>query len=255
MTFCKLGLIMNQYDYQSCLEIRDYGRRDPSHWPCDTLYPQKLAQTSPTSSCRSVGIVLSWTQAMDFFLMIMNWNGQTSFCGSHPLLIFSKTFEIVEGMYLKKHLLLCANWTISRIDVIINWNCHTTFDEFFYNYFKVSMKCSMGYMEMSIYGIIQTRFYCWSVWLWIGIVLWLLVKIFYTWKSTFMHRKVHLWPHGKSKKGCEGLCSCEMLRIPHYLDSRLTVVRLSALRAAALCSHRNIFWYSFLLETGSSPGP
>jgi hypothetical protein len=31
------------------LKIREYGRRDPSHWPRDTLYPQKLALTSPTS--------------------------------------------------------------------------------------------------------------------------------------------------------------------------------------------------------------
>jgi hypothetical protein len=30
---------------------------DPLHWPPDTLYPQKLAPTSPTSGGRSVGIV------------------------------------------------------------------------------------------------------------------------------------------------------------------------------------------------------
>jgi hypothetical protein len=33
------------------------GRRDPLRWPRDTLYPQKLALTSPTSGGRSVGIV------------------------------------------------------------------------------------------------------------------------------------------------------------------------------------------------------
>jgi hypothetical protein len=47
------------------LEIREYGRRDPSRWKCDTLYPQKLALTSSTSGGRSVGIVRSRTQATE----------------------------------------------------------------------------------------------------------------------------------------------------------------------------------------------
>jgi hypothetical protein len=33
-----------------------------------TLYPQKMAVTSPTSSGRSVGIVHSRTQTMEFFV-------------------------------------------------------------------------------------------------------------------------------------------------------------------------------------------
>jgi hypothetical protein len=40
----------------SGLENRDYGRRDPSLY-VTPLYPKKLAITSPTSGCRSVGIV------------------------------------------------------------------------------------------------------------------------------------------------------------------------------------------------------
>jgi hypothetical protein len=36
-------------------ENRINGRGDPLHWPRDTLYPQKLALTSPTSDGRSVG--------------------------------------------------------------------------------------------------------------------------------------------------------------------------------------------------------
>jgi hypothetical protein len=36
----------------SGLENRDYGSRDPSCWPRDTLYPQKLALTSQTSGGR-----------------------------------------------------------------------------------------------------------------------------------------------------------------------------------------------------------
>jgi hypothetical protein len=43
------------------------GRRDPSRWPRGTLYPQKLAITSPTSGGRSVGMVRSRTQTMEFF--------------------------------------------------------------------------------------------------------------------------------------------------------------------------------------------
>jgi hypothetical protein len=40
----------------SGLESREYGRRNPSRWPRDTLYPQKLALTSSTSGGRSVRI-------------------------------------------------------------------------------------------------------------------------------------------------------------------------------------------------------
>jgi hypothetical protein len=40
----------------SGLESREYSRRDPSRWPRGTLYPQKLALTSPTSGGRSVGL-------------------------------------------------------------------------------------------------------------------------------------------------------------------------------------------------------
>jgi hypothetical protein len=51
----------------SGLEIREYGRRDPSRWPRDTLYPQILALTLPTSGGRSVGITRSWTEATEIF--------------------------------------------------------------------------------------------------------------------------------------------------------------------------------------------
>jgi hypothetical protein len=51
----------------SCLENREYGRRDPSRRPRGILYPQKLAITSPTSGGRSVGIVRSRTRTMEFF--------------------------------------------------------------------------------------------------------------------------------------------------------------------------------------------
>jgi hypothetical protein len=47
------------------IENREYGRGDPLHWPRDTLYPQKLALTSPTSGGRSVGIVRFRTKATE----------------------------------------------------------------------------------------------------------------------------------------------------------------------------------------------
>jgi hypothetical protein len=57
----------------SGLENREYGRGDPLHWPRDTLYPQKLALTSPTYGGRSVGIVRSRTKATEFVLLIWRY--------------------------------------------------------------------------------------------------------------------------------------------------------------------------------------
>jgi hypothetical protein len=55
----------------SYLENREYGRRGPSRWPCGTLYLQQLATTSPRSGSRSVGIVHSRTQTMEFVLFVI----------------------------------------------------------------------------------------------------------------------------------------------------------------------------------------
>jgi hypothetical protein len=54
----------------SGLENREYGRGDPLRWTRDTLYPQKLALTSPTSSGRSVGIVRLRTKATEFLFFV-----------------------------------------------------------------------------------------------------------------------------------------------------------------------------------------
>jgi hypothetical protein len=56
----------------SGLENREYGCRDPSCWPYGTLYPQKLALTSPTSGGRSVGIVRSRTQTTEFVFTFLS---------------------------------------------------------------------------------------------------------------------------------------------------------------------------------------
>jgi hypothetical protein len=49
----------------SGLEKREYDCGDPPRWLSGTLYPQKLALTSPTSSGRSVGIAHSRTLATE----------------------------------------------------------------------------------------------------------------------------------------------------------------------------------------------
>jgi hypothetical protein len=61
------NLICSDLTTDPGLENRDYGRRDTSLWPRGTLYSQKLALTSLTIGCRSVDIVLSRTQATEFF--------------------------------------------------------------------------------------------------------------------------------------------------------------------------------------------
>jgi hypothetical protein len=54
----------------SCLESREYSRRDPSRWPRGTLCPQKkLALTLPTSCGSSACIVRSRIQATEFSLV------------------------------------------------------------------------------------------------------------------------------------------------------------------------------------------
>jgi hypothetical protein len=56
------------------LENGEYSRRDRSHWPRGTLYPQNLALTLPTSGGHSVGIVHSRTQATEFSFFSFNLN-------------------------------------------------------------------------------------------------------------------------------------------------------------------------------------
>jgi hypothetical protein len=50
----------------SGLKSREYGRRDSSRWSRCTLYPHKVALPSPTSGCRSVGIVHLQTEDTEF---------------------------------------------------------------------------------------------------------------------------------------------------------------------------------------------
>jgi hypothetical protein len=52
------------------VESQEYGRRDPLCWLRDTLYPRKLALTSPTSGGHSVGIVRSQNKATEFVVFV-----------------------------------------------------------------------------------------------------------------------------------------------------------------------------------------
>jgi hypothetical protein len=51
---------------------------DPLCWLSDTLCPQKLTLTSPTSGGRSVGIVRSRTKATELFLLLMTFSRAAS---------------------------------------------------------------------------------------------------------------------------------------------------------------------------------
>jgi hypothetical protein len=64
-------VILGRKSSGSGLESQEYGRRDPSSWTCDTLYPQKLALSSPKSDCGLVGIVHSRTKATEFLLLLL----------------------------------------------------------------------------------------------------------------------------------------------------------------------------------------
>jgi hypothetical protein len=56
----------------SGLESREYGRWELSRWPRGTLYPKKLALTSPTNGGRPVDIVRSRTEATEFSFLVYN---------------------------------------------------------------------------------------------------------------------------------------------------------------------------------------
>jgi hypothetical protein len=55
----------------SGLESREYGRGDPLRRPRDTIYPQKLALTWPTSGGRSVSIVRLRIKTTEFSLVLV----------------------------------------------------------------------------------------------------------------------------------------------------------------------------------------
>jgi hypothetical protein len=69
--------------YRSGLENREYCRRYPLRWPRNTLYPQKLALTSPTSGGRSVGIVRLRAKGTEWYMLSLRKHGLSGNSASH----------------------------------------------------------------------------------------------------------------------------------------------------------------------------
>jgi hypothetical protein len=74
----KIEELLGRNSSGSDLENREYSRRDPSHWPHDTLYRQKLALTSPTSGVSLSVMVHSRIEATEFvfFFLLKASNSQ-----------------------------------------------------------------------------------------------------------------------------------------------------------------------------------
>jgi hypothetical protein len=62
---CERAEISKLFQSETGLENREYGNGDPLRRSRDTLYPQKLALTSPTRGSRSVDIVRTRTKATE----------------------------------------------------------------------------------------------------------------------------------------------------------------------------------------------
>jgi hypothetical protein len=82
---------------ESGLESREYGRGQPLHWPRDTLYPQKLALTSPTSGVCSVGMIRSRTKTTDLVngnrvIQLRLWKTDTEFIAEQKKYAKNKCF-------------------------------------------------------------------------------------------------------------------------------------------------------------------
>jgi hypothetical protein len=65
---------------------------DPLRWPRDTLYPQKLALTSPTGGGRSFGIVRLWTKTTEFVLFVFK-SLQCWDIGSVQMFLFARGID------------------------------------------------------------------------------------------------------------------------------------------------------------------
>jgi hypothetical protein len=98
----------------SGVESREYGRRDPSRWPCGTLYPQMLALTSPTSGVRSVGIVRSRTQATEFVRTLRN---KHRLCWQKACSSELKQVERIETYRIRRLKSLFLTWSLSELNL------------------------------------------------------------------------------------------------------------------------------------------
>jgi hypothetical protein len=82
-------------------KTEEHGHKDPLCSPFNTLYPQKLALTSPTSGGCSVSIVRSWTKVTEFFffdrsLAIIRFPFFHSFCSVPELVNDSGILHFIQ---------------------------------------------------------------------------------------------------------------------------------------------------------------
>jgi hypothetical protein len=141
------------------LENQEYGRRDSSRWPRDTLYPQKLALTSPTSCSCSVGIVHSWTQAIEFFYegyyrrsyrhkvmdsveititrTIIFWL-QFSYCTKKHLFWFHDT--TLFSQKLRETVLAVSSWWSLSFQCRVNGPCFTPWNNQYTQHFQCNLE-------------------------------------------------------------------------------------------------------------------
>jgi hypothetical protein len=73
----------------SVLGNREFGRGDPLRWPHDTLYPQQLALTSPTSGGRSVACGLKPRRR----------NECNTYCSANICVCKGKVFRVLNALY------------------------------------------------------------------------------------------------------------------------------------------------------------
>jgi hypothetical protein len=124
-----IEVLLGRKSSGSSLENRDHGRRDPSRWPRDTHYPQKLALTSLTSGGRLVGLVHSWSKATEFVCLVISLShcdnfSRTSTDGSIMFkTVPSAEYSSVLGM---EAVLVPANWPMQcHILTILLRCCHS----------------------------------------------------------------------------------------------------------------------------------
>jgi hypothetical protein len=76
------------------LYVLNEKKNDLWRWLRDTLYPEKLALTSPTSGGRLVGIVRSRTQAMEFIRSFDRMVNNAQNCDNYINISSSQTYWV-----------------------------------------------------------------------------------------------------------------------------------------------------------------
>jgi hypothetical protein len=120
----------------SGLENREYGRGNPLRSPRDTLYPQKLALTSPTSGGRSVSIVRLRTKATEFVLFCfwtkskkpvipcVTHHRQNSLGSSWLVVQWSRYFLVLNTKFYYQQSVLPMNLILSQFNPVNNFRIY-----------------------------------------------------------------------------------------------------------------------------------